>query len=136
MASVIRKIVSTVAAPKPVGPYSQAVVVDKTVYVSGQLGMLPGTDALVDGGVEAEAEQTLKNLQAVLKGAGVDMGSVIKTTVLLENITDWPKVNTVYEKYFTNNYPARAAYQVAALPKGAKVEIEAVAVIGNITDVS
>ncbi|KAI0241142.1 2-iminobutanoate/2-iminopropanoate deaminase [Lamellibrachia satsuma] len=101
-----------------------------------KLGMLPGTDALVDGGVEAEAEQTLKNLQAVLKGAGVDMGSVIKTTVLLENITDWPKVNTVYEKYFTSNYPARAAYQVAALPKGAKVEIEAVAVIGNITDVS
>lgn len=132
--NVIRKIILTAEAPKPVGPYSQAVVVDNTMYISGSLGMIPATGELVSGGVEAEADQSLKNIGAILTKAGIDYKNVVKTTVLLADVNDWPKVNTVYQKYFTSHFPARAAYAVKDLPKGARVEIEAVAVLGNIVD--
>jgi reactive intermediate/imine deaminase len=132
--NVIRKIVLTAEAPKPVGPYSQAVVVDNTMYISGSIGLSPTTSELVTGGVEAEADQSLKNLGEILKTAGINYRNVVKTTVLLADINDWPKVNTVYQKYFTSHFPARAAYAVKDLPKGARVEIEAVAVLGNIVD--
>jgi len=132
--NIIRKIILTADAPKPVGPYSQAVLVDNTMYISGSLGLNPATSDLVPGGVEAEADQSLKNIGEVLKKAGIDYKNVVKTTVLLADINDWPKVNTVYQKYFTSNFPARAAYAVKDLPKGARVEIEAVAVIGHIVD--
>ncbi|ELT94620.1 hypothetical protein CAPTEDRAFT_178589 [Capitella teleta] len=137
MASIVRRIVETSMAPKALGPYrqdTQAVIVDKTMYISGQLGLIPETLELVPGGVEAETEQTLKNMKALLQSVGADMGNVVKTTVLLDDINDWPKVNVVYAKYFTSHHPARAAFQVAALPKGGKVEMEAVAVIGDIKD--
>jgi len=132
--NIIRKIILASEAPKPVGPYSQAVVVDNTMYISGSLGLNPATSDLVSGGVEAEADQSLKNIGTILQKAGIDYQNVVKTTVLLADINDWPKVNTVYQKYFSHHFPARAAYAVKDLPKGARVEIEAVAVIGNIVD--
>jgi len=132
--NLIRRIILTADAPPPIGPYSQAVVIDNTMYISGAVGISPANGELVSGGVEAEADQSLKNIGAILKKAGVDFNNVVKTTVLLADIGDWPKVNTVYQKYFTSHFPARAAYAVKDLPKGARVEIEAVAVIGHVVD--
>lgn len=104
------------------------------MYLSGQIGMDPATGNLVPGGVVNEAEQALKNMGAVLEAAGATFNNVVKATVLLQNINDFAAVNDVYSKYFPKNFPARAAYQAAALPKGAQVEIEAIAIIGDITD--
>ncbi|XP_073406578.1 2-iminobutanoate/2-iminopropanoate deaminase isoform X1 [Dendrobates tinctorius] len=115
---------------------SQAVVVDKTMYVSGQLGMDPASGQLVPGGVKNEAKQALVNMGEILRSAGCDYSNVVKTTVLLADINDFNDVNDIYKQFFQNNYPARAAYQVAALPRGGRVEIEAIAVLGPITEVS
>ncbi|CAJ0922847.1 unnamed protein product [Ranitomeya imitator] len=115
---------------------SQAVVVDKTMYVSGQLGMDPASGQLVPGGVKNEAKQALVNMGEILKAAGCDYSNVVKTTVLLADINDFNDVNDIYKQFFRSNYPARAAYQVAALPRGGRVEIEAIAVLGPITEVS
>lgn len=134
MAGVVRKIIKTVKAPSAIGPYSQAVLVDNTMYLSGQIGLDPATGDLVAGGVVPETEQALKNMGAVLSAAGAQFSNIVKATVLLQNINDFAAVNDVYARYFPKNYPARAAYQVAALPKGAQVEIEAVAIVGNIVD--
>lgn len=134
MAGVVRKIIKTVKAPSAIGPYSQAVLVENTMYLSGQIGLDPATGDLVAGGVVPETEQALKNMGAVLSAAGAQFSNIVKATVLLQNINDFAAVNDVYARYFPKNYPARAAYQVAALPKGAQVEIEAVAIIGNIVD--
>nr|KAF6300849.1 reactive intermediate imine deaminase A-like protein [Myotis myotis] len=116
MSSLIRKVISTTKAPKAIGPYSQAVLVDRTLYISGQLGMDPSSGQLVPGGVKEEAKQV-----------------VVKTTVLLADINDFNTVNDIYKEYFKSHFPARAAYQVAALPRGGRVEIEAVAVQGPLT---
>ncbi|CAI9590947.1 unnamed protein product [Staurois parvus] len=136
MASIVRKIICSARAPAAIGPYSQAVVVDKTMYVSGQLGMDPASGQLVSGGVKSEAKQALINMGEILKAAGCDYSNVVKTTVLLADINDFNDVNDVYKQFFQTNHPARAAYQVVALPRGGKVEIEAVAVLGPITEVS
>jgi 2-iminobutanoate/2-iminopropanoate deaminase len=133
---VVRRIISTAKAPKAVGPYSQAVQVNNTLYISGQIGFIPETMEIVSGGTVAEADQVLKNLGSILEAAGSSYDKVVKTTVLLKNISDFAAVNEVYARYFPSAQPARAAYQVAALPKGANVEIEAVAIVGDITDVS
>ncbi|XP_059153153.1 2-iminobutanoate/2-iminopropanoate deaminase-like isoform X2 [Physella acuta] len=113
---------------------SQAVQVDNTLYISGQIGFIPETMEIVPGGAVAEADQALKNMGAILEAAGSSFENVVKTTVLLQSINDFAAVNEVYSKYFPNNKPARAAYQVAALPKGANVEIEAIAMVGEIVD--
>uniref|UniRef100_A0A8C5W327 2-iminobutanoate/2-iminopropanoate deaminase n=1 Tax=Microcebus murinus TaxID=30608 RepID=A0A8C5W327_MICMU len=126
MSSLIRSMISTTKAPGAIGPYSQAVLVDKTVYISGQIGMDPSSGQLVPGGVEEAAKQALKNMGEILKAAGCDFTNVVKTTVLLADINDFNTVNDIYKQYFKSNYPARAAYQVAALPKGGRIEIEAV----------
>lgn len=131
---IIRRIIKTPKAPTPVGSYNQAVIVDKTMYMSGQIGLDPATGTLVQGGVAAETEQVMKNMQAVLEAAGIGFSNVVKTTILLSDINNFSTVNSIYETYFSGNFPARAAYQVSALPKNALVEIEAVAVIGSITD--
>uniref|UniRef100_A0A8C1KMP4 2-iminobutanoate/2-iminopropanoate deaminase n=1 Tax=Cyprinus carpio TaxID=7962 RepID=A0A8C1KMP4_CYPCA len=135
MSAVIRKIVHTAAAPAAIGPYSQAVLVDRTMYISGQIGM-DISGQLVVGGVEAQAKQALINMGEILKAAGCGYENVVKTTVLLADINDFNNVNDVYKQFFKSNFPARAAYQVAALPRGGLVEIEAVAVLGPITDAS
>ncbi|XP_029447634.1 2-iminobutanoate/2-iminopropanoate deaminase-like isoform X2 [Rhinatrema bivittatum] len=134
MASLVRKIILTAKAPAAIGPYSQAVVVEKTMYVSGQLGMDPASGQLVAGGVLEEAKQALVNMGEILKAAGCNYNNVVKTTILLADINDFSGVNEVYKQFFQSNFPARAAYQVAALPKGGRVEIEAVAILGPIVD--
>ena len=141
MGEVRRKIVSTDKAPGAIGPYNQAVLVDQTLYISGQIGFEPSTMEIVGrengvkGHVQKEANQALKNMGEILKAVGASYNNVVKTTVLLADINDFVAVNEVYKTFFTSNYPARAAYQVGALPKGALVEIEAVAVVGKIKDV-
>ncbi|XP_078722437.1 2-iminobutanoate/2-iminopropanoate deaminase-like [Lampetra fluviatilis] len=134
MASVVRRIISTAKAPGAIGPYSQAVLVDRTIYISGQLGMEPQSGSLVAGGVANEARQALVNMGEILKAANCDYNNVVKTTVLLASMDDFATVNEVYKEFFSKNFPARAAYQVAALPKGGKVEIEAIAVLGPFTE--
>ncbi|XP_017309420.1 2-iminobutanoate/2-iminopropanoate deaminase isoform X1 [Ictalurus punctatus] len=136
MDSVRRHIPYTPKAPIRQGIYSQAVVVDRTMYISGQLGMDTATGQLVAGGVQAQAKQALINMGEILKAAGCGYENVVKTTVLLADINDFNNVNDVYKQFFSSNFPARAAYQVAALPRGGLVEIEAVAVLGPITDAS
>lgn len=121
--------IATKHAPAAVGPYSQAVEAGGTVYVSGQVPLVPATGQLVDGGIQAQAEQALRNVGAILEAAGLGYADVVKTTVLLADIADFAAVNEVYARFFTGPVlPARAAFQVAALPLGAGVEIEAVAV--------
>ncbi|KAA0710498.1 2-iminobutanoate/2-iminopropanoate deaminase [Triplophysa tibetana] len=136
MSAIIRKIIHTTSAPGAIGPYSQAVVVDRTMYISGQLGMDVPSMQLVTGGVEAQTKQALINMGEILKAAGCGYENVVKTTVLLADMNDFNSVNDVYKQFFSRNFPARAAYQVAALPRNGLVEIEAVAVLGPITDSS
>ncbi|MFH1530503.1 MAG: Rid family detoxifying hydrolase [Pseudomonadota bacterium] len=126
-----KTIIATENAPAAVGAYSQATVCGDLLFVSGQLGLVPGTGRLVDGGVEAQAEQALKNLEAILAAAGLETAAVLKTTVLLVDIEDFAVVNAVYARHFAKDPPARAAFAVAALPLGAQVEIEAVASAGQ-----
>ncbi|XP_056378338.1 2-iminobutanoate/2-iminopropanoate deaminase isoform X2 [Hyla sarda] len=136
MSVTLRRVINTPRAPVFKGIFSQAVVVDKTMYVSGQLGMDPASGQLVPGGVKNEAKQALVNMGEILKAAGCDYTNVVKTTVLLADINDFNDVNEIYKQFFQHNFPARAAYQVVALPRGGRVEIEAVAVLGPITEVS
>ena len=117
------------SAPAAIGPYSQATVAGNTCYVSGMLGIDPATGELKDG-VEAQAEQALLNLEAVLKAAELTTASVVKTTVFLTDMGAFSQVNAIYSKHFSAPYPARSCVQVSALPKGGLFEIEAVAVRG------
>lgn len=124
-----KQIIATEKAPQAIGPYSQAVRIGNLVYTAGQIGLDPATGDLVPGGVEAETRQALTNLQHVLEAAGASLGTVVKTTVFLRDMNDFAKMNAVYAEFFTAGFPARSAVQAAALPKGAAVEIEAVAYI-------
>lgn len=134
MAATIRRIVSTAKAPKAIGPYNQAVIADKTMYVSGQLGLNPETMDFVSDDVVEQTKQALVNMGYILEAGGSSFDKVVKTTVLLADINDFAKVNDVYKTFFTSYQPARAAYQVANLPKLGKVEIEAVAIVGEVKD--
>lgn len=118
------------SAPAPVGPYSQAILTEEFVFASGQLGIDPATGTMPPT-VEAQAELALDNLKAVLEAGGSSLDRVVKTTVLLAEMKDFARVNGVYARYFTEPFPARAAYQVAGLPLGGLVEIEAVALSGK-----
>jgi len=122
-----KKVVATDKAPQAIGPYSVAIKAGGFVFTSGQIGLVPATMTIVEGGVEAEARQVLTNLGNVLEAAGVSYKDVVKTTVFLKDMGDFAKVNAIYGEFFTENPPARSAVAVAALPKGALVEIEAVA---------
>lgn len=124
-----KKAVETADAPKAIGAYSQAIVADDLVFVSGQIGLDPKTGNLVAGGVEAETEQVMKNLEAVLKASKSDFENVVKATVYLADINDFAKVNALYGKRFKAPFPARATVQVARLPRDAKVEIELTALV-------
>ncbi len=126
----MNKVIHSTKAPKAIGPYSQAVVVGQLLYTSGQLGLDPVAGNLVEGGVEAEARQALVNLGYILNEAGCDYPDVIKTLVFLKDMNDFARVNVIYGEFFKENPPARSAVQVAALPKGAAFEIEAIANIG------
>jgi 2-iminobutanoate/2-iminopropanoate deaminase len=122
-----KQIIIAEKAPKAIGPYSHAVKVGDLLYTSGQLGMDPVSGLLVEGGVETETRQVLINLGYILNAAGCNYGDVIKTLVFLKDMSDFARVNAIYGEFFKENPPARSAVQVAALPKGAAIEIEAVA---------
>ena len=122
-----RRAIATEAAPRALGPYSQAVVAGDLVFCAGQVGLDPATGALVPGGVGPETARVLENLAAVLAATGLGLADVVKTTVYLVDLAEFAAVNEVYGRYFAAPYPARATVQVAALPAGARVEIEAVA---------
>ncbi|HSW97501.1 MAG TPA: RidA family protein [Candidatus Saccharimonadales bacterium] len=124
------KPINTSKAPAAIGPYSQAIVANGFVFCSGQLGLDPQTGNLVEG-IETQTHQIIKNLEAVLKEAGSDLKNIVKTTILLKNIADFPKVNEIYGSYFSETKPARATYEVANLPKDGLIEIEAIAVVSQ-----
>jgi len=124
-----RQVAVSGEAPKPIGPYSVGIIHGNLVFASGMLGLDPQTGALAAGGIEAETRQSLNNLAAILGAAGSSMSLVLKTTVFLRDMADFAKMNAVYGEFFRDEPPARSAVQVAALPKGAAVEIEAVAAL-------
>ena len=124
-----KKVLASQNAPAAIGPYSQAIQVNGFIYVSGQLPIDPATGAFAGESIQEQTRQSLTNIQNILKEAGADMSNVVKTTVLLKNIADFADMNAAYAEFFTGDYPARAAFEVAALPKNALVEIEAVAAI-------
>ena len=122
------KAIATQNAPAAIGPYSQAIEANGTVYVSGQLGIDPATGNFAEGGAVAQARQSLTNISNILNEAGLSMKNVVKVTVLLADINDFAAVNEIYKDFFEAPFPARSAFAVAALPKGGKIEIEAIAV--------
>lgn len=120
-----KEIIATTNAPGAVGPYVQAVKVNGMVYCSGQLGIDPAVGKMPEG-VEAQAHCSMKNMGAILKEAGSDYSKIVKTTIFLADMNDFAKVNEIYAKYFTENYPARSCVEVARLPKDVLIEIEAI----------
>ncbi len=124
-----KRAVETSDAPKAIGPYSQAIIANGFIFTAGQVGADPKTGLLIEGGIAEQTEQVLKNLSAVLKASGTNLDAVVKTTVFLADINDFAKMNEVYAKWFKKPFPARSTVQVARLPRDAKVEIEAVAVV-------
>ena len=125
-----RRAVSTSGAPGAVGPYSQGIVADGFLFTAGQAALDPASGALVEGGIEAETERVMANLTAVLDAAGCSWGDVVKTTIFLVDMADFGTVNGIYGRFMTDPPPARSTVGVAALPKGARVEIEAFARLG------
>lgn len=123
----MKKVIATAAAPSAIGPYSQAIQVGNLLYTSGQIPIDPATGQIVEGGIEAQTRQSLLNVQAILKEAGVTMSSAVKTTVFMADMNDFPAMNAVYAEFFTQPFPARSAVAVKTLPKGALIEIEVVA---------
>lgn len=128
-ANYIETFASVAGAPQAVGPYSLAVKAGKLIITAGQLGMDAETGKLVEGGIQAQTEKALQNLSAILTAAGASLSKVIKTTVFLQDISDFSAMNEIYARFFSENPPARSAVEVAALPKGGLVEIEAIAVL-------
>jgi 2-iminobutanoate/2-iminopropanoate deaminase len=124
-----RRAIATEHAPHALGPYSQAVRAGDLVFCSGQIGLDPATGSLVPGGIADETRRVLENLRAVLAAAGVDCGAVVRTTVYRVNLSDFPIVNQVYAEFFPAPSPARSTVQVTALPREARVEIDAIAVV-------
>jgi len=127
-----KKIISTDKAPRAIGPYSQAIRIEHLVFTAGQIGLEPATMEMVDGGIEAQTRQVLTNLRYVLESADSGLNFVVKTTVFLQNMSDFAAMNAVYTEFFPENAPARSTVAVAALPKGALVEIECTALLASI----
>jgi 2-iminobutanoate/2-iminopropanoate deaminase len=124
---VNQKRIETTRAPKPVGPYSQAVAAGNMLFASGQIPLDPETGQIVEGDIEVQTDRVLKNLMEVLKEAKMSASNVVKTTVYLTDLTDFGRMNTVYERYLGKEPPARTTIQAAALPRGVKVEIDLIA---------
>jgi len=122
------KVIKTKFAPAAIGPYSQAVCAGNMVFVSGQLGIDPKTGQLVEGGIESQTQQAIENVKSILSAEALAMKNVVQVQVFLADIKDFAAMNEIYAKYFTQPYPSRVAFQVAALPKGGLIEIMAVAV--------
>lgn len=124
----MKRIISTTAAPGAIGPYSQAVEANGTLYISGQVGVDPAAGTMVEGGISEQTEQVLKNIKAILLAAGYTLRDVVKSTCLLSDMTDFKAMNEVYARYYSSDQPARAAFAVKGLPLGALIEIETIAV--------
>ena len=121
------KVISTKKAPAAIGPYSQAIQVNNLVYTSGQIPIDPATGMFVEGGIKEQTRQSLTNVKAILKEAGLTMSNVVKTTVFMADMNDFADMNAVYAEFFTEPFPARSAVAVKTLPKGALIEIEVIA---------
>lgn len=126
--SGMKRIISTTAAPGAIGPYSQAVEANGTLYISGQVPINPATGKIVEGGITEQTTQALKNIKAILLAAGYTLNDVVKSTCLLSDMSDFKAMNEVYAQFYTSDQPARAAFAVKGLPLGALIEIETVAV--------
>ncbi|WQX97846.1 RidA family protein [Helicobacter pylori] len=124
----MKKVIHSALAPKAIGPYSQAIATNDLVFVSGQLGIDASTGEFKGADIHSQTTQSMENIKAILKEAGLGMDSVVKTTILLKSLDDFAVVNGIYGSYFKEPYPARATFQVAKLPKDALVEIEAIAI--------
>ena len=123
----MRKIVATDKAPAAIGPYAQANIIGDLGITSGQIPIDPATGNLVEGDIEAQTKQVFENLKAVLEAAGSGLDKIVKTTCFMDNMNDFAKMNEVYASFFSGDYPSRSAVEVAKLPKGALIEIEAIA---------
>lgn len=126
----MKQIIATENAPKAIGPYSQAVVWNGIAFLSGQIALDPGTGQVIEGDVVAQTERVLENIRAVLETAGSSFDLVLKTTVFLKDMGDFPRMNEVYGRYFRTNPPARSTVEAARLPRDVRVEIECIAVVG------
>ncbi|HVJ75159.1 MAG TPA: RidA family protein [Casimicrobiaceae bacterium] len=126
-----KHVISTLEAPAAIGPYSQAIRTGDTLWMSGQIPLDPVSMQIVEGGIEAQAQRVLHNMQAVLKAAGGTLDDIVKLSILLVDLGDFVKVNEIMATAFRQPYPARSTYQVAALPRGARIEIEAIAMLGG-----
>ena len=125
----MKQIIQTNNAPQAIGPYSQAVMANGTLYVSGQIPVVPATGAIVSDKVEDQARQVMENVKAVVEAAGLTLNNVVKTTVFIKNMDDFVVINGIYSEYFKENCPARACVEVARLPKDVLIEMEAIAVV-------
>jgi len=129
MPNPIKDIIKTARAPKAIGPYSAGVKTERLIFTAGQLGINPESGDIVEGGIESETRQALLNIQHILEDAGSSLSWVVKTTVYLQDMAEFTRMNTIYGEFFIENPPARSTVQVAALPKSAAVEIEAIALV-------
>ncbi len=123
-----RAVIYSTGAPKPIGPYSQAIKTGNTLYISGQIPMVPETGEMISDNIAKATDQVMKNIWAILNTAGLDFGNVVKCSIFLTNMNEFPIINATYEKYFEYDAPARETIEVKALPKGAIVEISCIAV--------
>lgn len=126
--------IKSLLAPAPIGPYSQAVRAGSVVFLSGQIPLDPSTGAVVVGGIDVQTRQTLKNIEMILKEAGLSMKDIVKTTIFMKDLAKFNAMNTVYGEFFSRPYPARATVEVKGLPKDVEIEIDAVAVTGDVRD--
>jgi 2-iminobutanoate/2-iminopropanoate deaminase len=123
----MQRAIQTSNAPQAIGPYSQAVVIDRLVFASGQIPINPATGEIAGSDIESQTRQVLQNLKAVFEASGTDLAKVVKTTVFIRNMEDFPKVNSIYGEFFSQPYPARSTIEVSRLPRDVLIEIEAVA---------
>ena len=126
----MKNVVNTTSAPAAIGPYSQAIIVGNLVFSSGQIPLVPETGVLAGDDIATQTHQAIKNLKAVLEATGSSLDSVVKTTVFISDMKNFAEINGIYSQYFTGETPARSCVEVSALPKGALLEIEAIAVVG------
>ena len=124
----MKQVIHTDNAPQAIGPYSQAIMANDTLYVSGQIPVIPATGVIVSDKVEEQARQVMENVKAVVEAAGLTLDHVVKTNVFIKNMDDFAKINAVYSEYFKENCPARACVEVARLPKDVLLEMDAIAV--------